>query len=52
MYISICLSVCLRPAALIKKEALAHVFTCEFCEISRTTFSTEHLRTTASGTSS
>ena len=32
----------------IKKEILAQVFSCEFCEISKNTFSTEHLRTTAS----
>ena len=29
-------------------ETLAQVFSCEFCEISRNTFSTEHLQTTAS----
>ena len=28
----------------IKKETLAHVFSCEFCEISKNTFFTEHLR--------
>ena len=33
----------------IKKETLAQVFSCEFCEISMNTFSTEHLQTTASG---
>ena len=33
----------------IKKETLALVFSCEFCEISKNTFSTEHLQTTASG---
>ena len=33
----------------IKKETLALVFSCEFCEISENTFFTEHLRTTASG---
>ena len=33
----------------IKKEILAQVFSCEFIEISKNTFSTEHLRTTASG---
>ena len=33
----------------IKKEALAQVFSCEFCKISKNTFSTEHIRTTASG---
>ena len=31
----------------IKKEALAQVFACEFCEIFKNTFCTEHLRTTA-----
>ena len=33
----------------IKKEALAQVFSCEFYEISKNIFFTEHLRTTASG---
>ena len=28
----------LRPATLLKKEALAQVFSCEFCEISKNTF--------------
>ena len=28
----------------IKKEALTQVFSCEFCEISKNTFFTEHLR--------
>ena len=32
----------------IKKESLAQVFSCEFCEISKNIFFTEHLRTTAS----
>ena len=32
----------------IKKETLAQVFSCEFCEIFKNTFSTEHLWTTAS----
>ena len=32
----------------IKKETLAQVFSCEFCEISKSTFFTEHLWTTAS----
>ena len=31
-----------------KKEALAQVFFCEFCEILKNTFFTEHLWTTAS----
>ena len=34
----------------IKKETLAQVFFCEFCEISKSTFFTEHLWTTASET--
>ena len=33
----------------IKKEALAQVFSCEFCEIFKNTFFTEHLRMTACG---
>ena len=33
----------------IKKESLAQVFYCEFCEISKNTFFTEHLRIAASG---
>ena len=37
----------LRPATLFKK-ALAQVFSCEFCEISKNTFFTEHLWTIAS----
>ena len=32
----------------IKEETLTQVFSCEFCEISKNTFFTEHLRTTAS----
>ena len=32
----------------IKKETLAQVFYCEFCEISKNTFFTEHLWATAS----
>ena len=32
----------------IKIETLAQVFSCEFCEISKNTFFTEHLQTTAS----
>ena len=34
----------------IKKETLAQVFYCEFCEISKNNFFTEHLWTTASVT--
>ena len=33
----------------IKKETLAQVFFYEFCEITKNTFFTEHLRTTAPG---
>ena len=33
----------------IKKETLAQMFSCEFCEISKNNFLTKHLRTTASG---
>ena len=32
----------------IKKESLAQVFSCEFCEISKNTFLTEHFWATAS----
>ena len=32
----------------IKKETLTQVFSCEFCEISKDTFSTEHLWVAAS----
>ena len=40
----------LRPQAcnFIRKETLAQIFSCEFCEIFKNTFFTEHLRTTAS----
>ena len=38
----------LRPAALVKKLTLAQVFSCEFCEISKNTFLTEHLWAPAS----
>ena len=33
----------LRPATLLKKETLAQVLSCEFCEISNNTYITEHL---------
>ena len=36
-----------KACSVIKKESLAQVFSCEFCKISKNTFSTEHLRTTA-----
>ena len=32
----------------IKKETLAQLFSCEFCQISKSTFFTEHLKATAS----
>ena len=32
----------------IKKKTLTQVFSCEFCEISKNIYFTEHLRTTAS----
>ena len=37
----------LSSATLFKKETLVQVFSCEFCEISKNTFFTEHLWTTA-----
>ena len=37
----------LRPGTSLKKETLAQLFSCEFCEISKITFFTEHLWTTA-----
>ena len=36
-----------EPCNFIKKEALAQVFSCEFCEIFKNTFFTEHPQTTA-----
>ena len=39
----------LRPATLLKKETLVQMFSCEFCEISKNIFFTEHLWETASG---
>ena len=33
----------MRPATLLKKESLAQVFSCEFCEISKNTFLIEHI---------
>ena len=38
----------LEDCSFIKKETLAQVFPCEFCEIFKNTFFTEHLWTTAS----
>ena len=37
-----------KPCNNFKKEDLTQVFSCEFWEISKNTFLTEHLRTTAS----
>ena len=34
----------LRSTTLLKKETLAQVFSCKFCEISKNTFFTKHLR--------
>ena len=41
-------TILLETYNLIKKETLAEVFSCEFCEISKNTFFTEYLRATAS----
>ena len=51
-------NICARDSFLIKlqarglqlylKKSLAQLFSCEFCKISKNTFFTEHLRTTAS----
>ena len=38
----------LRPATLLKKQALAQMFSLEFCEILKDIFFTEHLQLTAS----
>ena len=38
----------LKAFNFIKKETLAQVFSCEFCEISKNTFLTEHVWATAS----
>ena len=37
-----------KTAITSKQETLAQVFSCEFCEISKNTFFTVHLRATAS----
>ena len=37
-----------RTATLFKLETLAQVFSCEFCEFSKSTFFTEHVWVTAS----
>ena len=39
---------CEEACNFVKKETLAQVFSYEFCEISKNTFPTEHLWTTAS----
>ena len=39
---------CPKAYNFIKKETLAQVFSCGFCEISKKTFFAEHVRTTAS----
>ena len=38
----------MRPATLSKKRPLTQGFSCEFCEISKNTFLTEHLWVTTS----
>ena len=40
--------VAVLPATLFKKETLAQVFFCEFCQISKNTFFKEHVWVTAS----
>ena len=40
----------LRPATLFKKETLTYLFSCEFCEIFKSIFLLEYLRTAASET--
>ena len=35
---------CLQASAFVKKETLAKVFSCEFCEILKKLFFAEHLR--------
>ena len=50
-YFAICISRSRRSheaCNFIKKETLAQVFSCEFCEISKNTFSIEHFQMTAS----
>ena len=44
-------NVCVRVSLLIKLQASGLVFSCEFYEISKNTFFTEHFWTTASGES-
>ena len=44
----LCQSLFLNKVGLIKKEALAQVVSCEFCEISKNTFFIEYLWATAS----
>ena len=39
---------CSMEKGVLRKETLSQVFFCEFCEISKSTFLTEHLWTTAS----
>ena len=47
-YASVSFLIKLRLDAFIKKETLAQLFSCEFCEICKNTFFREHLQTTAS----
>ena len=38
----------LKPVTLLKKQTLAQVFSCKFCEISKNTYFTKHLQEAAS----
>ena len=46
--IHLCQSLFFKTRNFIKKETLTQVFSCEFCEISKNTFLTDHLWATAS----
>ena len=48
VFLKISQNTCARVSFLIKLQTLAQVFFCEFCEIFKNTFFTEHLWTTAS----
>ena len=47
-YARVSLLLKLQASNFIKREALAQVFSCEFCKISKNTFSAEYLLATAS----
>ena len=44
-----CFMKAFKACNFVKKKTLAHAFFCEFCEISKKTFFTEHLWAAASG---